>query len=681
MEETRITVCVPSYKRPKALGTLLEQLDNQEAGGFEVRVLNDGCDKQSEKLLLGFNPKKFVLHFCSTQEPSGLPSARNKLLDWINQDWQKEKRIIVFLDDDCEVNTKFVQQVVGAAKHYNAFAFCIKTIGTSGIVNTSDNPILKYLFKFFVGKAWLRFGFIRGGYFQKFSIPKKVDHMPGGCLIYRFDLYPKLRFDEVLNDGNAILEDTDFSIALRRAGAKIWYLGSHEIIHRPPNVGGVRVKVPRDKFYYYWKHKWYLIDKWHSKRWYFVAFLWGFVEAIVVSVLHRQNLFGPLFQSYKNAFGGQTHRVLNERLSICSPQSGVDPFSTLGGEVYDAGILREMAKQNCNVEIIIPSGRSLCDVGFGWRVTTMPKPRFSMEYYWLLFKILRRVYRKRPFSAIRIHSPYIMSFPVLMFGLLHPKVKLYAQYLHVEERWLLRFITKLVARRWSGISTISDASISELMEEYNIDKSDVTISYPGICKYYFETIDDRLVKEFRVKKDVPNDAFLLLHVGSLISRKNVAFLIDVVAGLPNNAMLAIVGGGEERESLKQKVQAMGLSDRVKFTGRVSESEKILWMHAANVFLLASLKEGFGMVVAQAAACSTPAIVSDRYSLPEVVRDGITGAVCPLQVGAWQEIIKKWMQEPEQAKIMSIQAREYVKKFSWEEAGKVQAMHIRSLIND
>src|SRR3989344_2962573 len=294
---SRLIIAIPSYKRPEALGTLLSQLEAQEGTKlFSVFVLNDGSDPDSTALLSAVRPARFALRTRATATGSGLPRARNIMLDWIDaEEGFGTPTVVAFLDDDCEVNTKFVQEILHATEQYEAFCFRITTIGQSGIINTMHNPIARIVLKPFIGAMTLPLGFIRGGYFQELSRPRRVRHLPGGCLIYRFDRYAKLRFDEMLGGGHAVLEDTDFSCALRAAGAKLWYIGSYGIVHRPAQAGGVRLSVPKEKYYFYWKHKRFLIGKWSGKFAYITAIPFTFFESIGLSVISRAWLVGLLY--------------------------------------------------------------------------------------------------------------------------------------------------------------------------------------------------------------------------------------------------------------------------------------------------------------------------------------------------------------------------------------------------
>jgi len=69
---------------------------------------------------------------------------------------------------------------------------------------------------------------------------------------------------------------------------------------------------------------------------------------------------------------------------------------------------------------------------------------------------------------------------------------------------------------------------------------------------------------------------------------------------------------------------LGLNNKIIFTGYVLEKQKVDFYNLADIILLPSLKEGLGMIAAEAQACGKPVIASKNSSLPEVIRDGQSG---------------------------------------------------------
>ena len=100
-------------------------------------------------------------------------------------------------------------------------------------------------------------------------------------------------------------------------------------------------------------------------------------------------------------------------------------------------------------------------------------------------------------------------------------------------------------------------------------------------------------------------------------------LPDLVAALPDVAYL-VVGDGSDRERLEEKARALGVADRVVFTGNVPEAEKADHYRLADVYVMPSQGEGFGFVLLEAMACGIPVIASTLDGGREAVRDGQLG---------------------------------------------------------
>ncbi len=121
--------------------------------------------------------------------------------------------------------------------------------------------------------------------------------------------------------------------------------------------------------------------------------------------------------------------------------------------------------------------------------------------------------------------------------------------------------------------------------------------------------------------DVPKDQIKLLVVGRLKSAKGHVDAIRALSFLPNKYALYFVGDGQLEDSLRKLAQELGLQDRVNFAG--FQENPYCWMRWADLLLVPSTYEGFGLVVAEAASLGLPVITSDDPALMEVAR--LTGA--------------------------------------------------------
>lgn len=94
--------------------------------------------------------------------------------------------------------------------------------------------------------------------------------------------------------------------------------------------------------------------------------------------------------------------------------------------------------------------------------------------------------------------------------------------------------------------------------------------------------------------------------------------------------LVVVGGGPKLDAYRALADSLGLSQSVRFTGRIPHAAVPATLAALDVFVVPSVldSESFGVAAVEAQACGLPVLVSDCGGLPEVIRDGETGFVVP-----------------------------------------------------
>jgi glycosyltransferase involved in cell wall biosynthesis len=120
------------------------------------------------------------------------------------------------------------------------------------------------------------------------------------------------------------------------------------------------------------------------------------------------------------------------------------------------------------------------------------------------------------------------------------------------------------------------------------------------------------------------DKTILLSVGHLVERKGHHIAIEALTKLPEKVNLVIAGSGPERTSLEALARQQGVSEKVRFTGQLENSELRWWYSAADALVLCSSREGWANVLLESMACGTPVIATNIWGTPEVVSTIVAG---------------------------------------------------------
>jgi 1,4-alpha-glucan branching enzyme len=317
-------------------------------------------------------------------------------------------------------------------------------------------------------------------------------------------------------------------------------------------------------------------------------------------------------------------------MRICSPQLGLSPQASLGGEVYDYEILTRLAILGGKIEVLLPAGLPYPQLS-GLQVTPIPLRR---GYRWFISNLvfvpyIGRLYRQRPFDVLRVHSLRFTGLAALWARRIYRlPVPIIAHHHHLDrDRWTDQ-LERRVAQAVDLIITGSCFSQQQLAQGLDIAAEKVAVVYYGVDERYRPGPAD---EEMRRKVN-PAGGPILLHVGSLKGRKNLPVLLDAFADIQRefpDARLVLAGRGPEEAALQNQVKQLDIDQAVRFAGFVSEAEKLAYYRCATLFVSTSLLEGFGFAVVEAMACGCPVVVTEAGSLPEVVENGKTGLLVPV----------------------------------------------------
>jgi colanic acid/amylovoran biosynthesis glycosyltransferase len=132
-------------------------------------------------------------------------------------------------------------------------------------------------------------------------------------------------------------------------------------------------------------------------------------------------------------------------------------------------------------------------------------------------------------------------------------------------------------------------------------------------------------------RPTPNEPPIVVTVGRLSPEKGQLVLLDAVRILRDRGIdvrARIVGGGPSAESLAARSAALGIADRVEFTGAIAPDQVAAELDAADVFCLASFAEGIPVSVMEALARGLPVVTTYVGGVAELVEDGVTGCIVP-----------------------------------------------------
>lgn len=160
---------------------------------------------------------------------------------------------------------------------------------------------------------------------------------------------------------------------------------------------------------------------------------------------------------------------------------------------------------------------------------------------------------------------------------------------------------------------------------------------------------------------------IVLHVGAIQRRKNIARLVEAFDQVDSEWRLVLAGSqGYGAEEILARISAARSRDRIRLLGYVPESELAEWYARASIFAFPSLDEGFGMPVLEAMAAGTPVIAANRSAIPEVAGDA-AWLVDPENTGELAATLVELTRNPERRAELSERGFNRAAQFTWSEA--------------
>lgn len=176
-----------------------------------------------------------------------------------------------------------------------------------------------------------------------------------------------------------------------------------------------------------------------------------------------------------------------------------------------------------------------------------------------------------------------------------------------------------------GVTAVSDYLRNETFEKFDI-KNGIEVIHNFVDTQRFKPQDKAHFK----KALCPNGEKVIAHVSNFRPVKRVSDVVEVFHRLRQEGMavkLLLVGDGPDRVPVEHLARKLGVFEDVRFLGKQDPVEEILSI--ADVFMIPSGSETFGLAALEAMSCGVPVVASDIGGLPELVTQGESGFLCPL----------------------------------------------------
>lgn len=265
--------------------------------------------------------------------------------------------------------------------------------------------------------------------------------------------------------------------------------------------------------------------------------------------------------------------------------------------------------------------------------------------------------------------------------------------------FLSRWIEDTAYKTADGVIAVSEQMKQDVIEAYNVAPEKVTVIHNGIDpEFYQPTFDQNLLLEYGINPDLP----FVLFVGRITRQKGISQLINAAKYFTPNCQVVLCAGAPDTPEIAAETEALISELQSQREGVILISEmlprekiKVLYSHA-RVFACPSLYEPFGIINLEAMSCETPVVGSAVGGIPEIIVEGKTGHLIPLESVSRTDFNPARPEEFQKqfaAKInillenetLAIQMgkagrKRVLEKFSWESIAKTTFNYYQEVIN-
>ena len=232
-------------------------------------------------------------------------------------------------------------------------------------------------------------------------------------------------------------------------------------------------------------------------------------------------------------------------------------------------------------------------------------------------------------------------------------------YIHGVERW--------IANRADTVIACSTFMREQIADVFGVPESSIEVIPNGIDTEDLQPHDDEELRRLRAEFAAPDESLLLL-VGRLVYEKGFQFALEalpeIIERLPETRFV-VAGSGTHEQELRRQAEELGLMDRGTFVGWIGDDVLHSLYRIADVCVVPSIYEPFGLVALEAMASSCPCIVADTGGLREVVpHDEVGLRFRARDPQSLAEMTVRVLDDAKLCRRLTAEAFEHLRRFDW-----------------
>ncbi|MBQ3705909.1 MAG: glycosyltransferase [Clostridia bacterium] len=285
----------------------------------------------------------------------------------------------------------------------------------------------------------------------------------------------------------------------------------------------------------------------------------------------------------------------------------------------------------------------------------------------------RKEIRQIPFDILHIHSPFLSARVAFEIQKVNPRIpiivtfhsKYYDDAMKITRSKLISSgVVNVVLSVYDKCDAVwaVNHETAQVLRDYGF-RGEIDVAPNGTDVY---NIDYDRARETRERLGIPPERKVLLFVGQIDRKKNIPSILQAAALLKREGedfVLLLAGEGPDRSALEKMTDELDLRDRVGFLGFIRGGEELRALYAlSDLFVFPSIYDNAPMVVREAAASGTPAVLVRGSCSAEGVEDGVNGFLCENRPEDIARVIREALPRAREA---GIEARRTIPK-PWDE---------------